>query len=394
MLSRAEAAERFPGLRRQGLTGAALWYEYLAQEPDRLTLVWALAAARQNAALANHVEVTALRQDGGRVVGVRATDRLDGAPIELSARLIVDASGGDSLRSIDVTPRAWRKVVSLVTCRDVGDDVLGGRTRAGDLLFLVPWHGRALVGGWELPRSPDEAENAHAEVELMRLVAEANSAFPTLDLTPDAVTQVHVGRVPSSVGGRTGATRDHAKEGLEGLVSVAGVHDVTARGVAERVTDLLFRKLGRPVPRCRTALVPLPGGDVGDATSLVARVRRDYDAAFPSDTIPHLVAAYGSESRDVLSLATGRATWQARTDEPSPVIGGQLVWAARHEMAVTLEDAVLRRTPLGAQGLPGEMALGRAADLLGEELGWSKDHRQREIARVRAYYAATAPRTR
>ncbi len=53
----------------------------------------------------------------------------------------------------------------------------------------------------------------------------------------------------------------------------------------------------------------------------------------------------------------------------SPVIGAELIWAARHEMAETLCDAVLRRTPLGSLGYPGDEAASRAADLLGTERG-------------------------
>jgi glycerol-3-phosphate dehydrogenase len=389
ILSRGEAAERYPGLRRQGLTGAAVWHEYLATEPDRLTVVWALAAARQAAVLANHVEITAVRRDAARVVAVDVEDRLNGASTGVSARIVVDATGGAALPSLGVTPLPSSNVVSLVIPRDAADDVLGGRGQSGQRLFLVPFRGGALVSGWEWPAGGQE-KGAVTQADLQRWVADANHAFPTLDLRPDHVTRIHVERVPSrSPGGSAVAIRDHAKDGIEGLISVTSAHDLTARAVAERVTDLVARRLGRPPSRCRTAFVPLPGGDFGDATSLVARVRRDFDAAFPSDTIPHLVAAYGSECRDVLSLAGSRSEWHARIDERSAAIGGELIWAARHEMAVTLEDALVRRTPLSAVALPDESALGRAANVLGDELGWSADRRQREIATLRTAYGTS-----
>ena len=37
VVSRGSAIQRFPGLRRQGLTGAAVWHDYVTTEPDRLT---------------------------------------------------------------------------------------------------------------------------------------------------------------------------------------------------------------------------------------------------------------------------------------------------------------------------------------------------------------------
>ncbi|OFW31396.1 MAG: hypothetical protein A3H97_22305 [Acidobacteria bacterium RIFCSPLOWO2_02_FULL_65_29] len=55
-------------------------------------------------------------------------------------------------------------------------------------------------------------------------------------------------------------------------------------------------------------------------------------------------------------------------------------------MAITLSDAVIRRTPLGAMGYPGDAAAQRAADIVGGELGWSQDRRRGEIENLRCFY--------
>ena len=68
------------------------------------------------------------------------------------------------------------------------------------------------------------------------------------------------------------------------------------------------------------------------------------------------------------------------------MIGAELVWAARHEMAVTLCDAVIRRTPLGALGYPGDQAAARAAALMGEERGWSETRTRDELETLRRFY--------
>ena len=56
-------------------------------------------------------------------------------------------------------------------------------------------------------------------------------------------------------------------------------------------------------------------------------------------------------------------------------------------MVVTLADAVLRRTPLGALGYPGDEDVARVAAIVGAELGWSPERTQQEIADVRRFYA-------
>jgi glycerol-3-phosphate dehydrogenase len=99
-----------------------------------------------------------------------------------------------------------------------------------------------------------------------------------------------------------------------------------------------------------------------------------------------LIAAYGSRYRDVLDLADGHPEWRTRIADDSPVIGAELVWAVRKEMAVTLCDAVVRRTPLGALGYPGDAAAERAATIVGGELQWSDARLREEIDALQRFY--------
>src|SRR5262245_31220099 len=153
VVSRGTAIQNYPGLRRQGLTGAAVWHDYVMTEPDRLTFTFALAAAEHGALLANHVEAVAPLTDGKRVTGVRAADRLAGRAVEIGARVVVNATGGhvDAL----LAPLQLQsgvpmlKAMNLVTRRDAGEEALGGRSSTGKNLFLVPWRERAVFGTWE-----------------------------------------------------------------------------------------------------------------------------------------------------------------------------------------------------------------------------------------------------
>jgi glycerol-3-phosphate dehydrogenase len=230
------------------------------------------------------------------------------------------------------------------------------------------------------------------EAEIAAFIAELNQAFPALDLTLADVTLVHQGVVPAIAHGDRVSLqghdqiRDHAEAGMEGLVTVSGAKYTTARAVADRVTTRVMSKLQRkPVPS-RTASASLPGGSIRDVGLAIADARREHDEGLPTDTIPHLIAAYGSRYRDVLALAENRPDWRTRLAKDSPVIGAELVHAVRKEMALTLADAVLRRTPLGALGDPGDVAIERAAAIVGTELRWSDDRRRDEIAAVRRFY--------
>jgi glycerol-3-phosphate dehydrogenase len=399
VVSRSTAIQRFPGLRRQHLTGAAVWSDYETTEADRLTFTWALAAVEHGAVLANHVEATTALVEGRRVVGVRARDRQTGREIEIAARVTVNATGAAVdrlLAPLNLSAGVpLLKAMNLVTRREAGEEALGGRSASGRNLFLVPWRGCALFGTWESERmcAPDALDVTEAEIA--SFIVDLNQTFPSLDLKRADVTMVHRGIVPAVAASDGSArlqgheqVRDHANEGVEGLLTVAGTKYTTARAVAERITDRLLSKIQQASVPCRTATTTLPGGGLRDVGLTIAEARRERDAGLPTDTIPHLVAAYGSRYRDVLDLADQRPEWRTRVADDSPVIGAELVWAVRKEMALTLCDAVVRRTPIGALGYPGDPAAERAARIVGAELGWSASRQRDEVDALRRFYGS------
>src|SRR5262245_53834257 len=204
--SRGSAIQEFPGLKRQGLRGAAVWHDYVMLEPDRLTFSWAQAAHAHGAVLANHVEAVALVKEGSRVAGVRARDTVDGREIQIGARITVNATGGAVDRLLQTIGLASRvpllKAMNLVTRRDAGDEALGGRSLTGRNLFMVPWRERAIFGTWESDRPCEPDDTTVTERDVSTFIGELNYAFPALDLTLADITLVHRGVVPAVARGQ------------------------------------------------------------------------------------------------------------------------------------------------------------------------------------------------
>jgi glycerol-3-phosphate dehydrogenase len=391
------ALGRLPGFERQGVSAAAVWHDYVTSEADRLTFSFAIAASEHGAVLANHVEAVALVVDRGRIIGVRARDSHGGRDVEIAAGVVVNATGAAVDRLLEpigaATGIPMLKAMNLVTSREAGETAIGGRAASGRHLFLVPWRGRALFGTWQAASLCKPEDTGIAEADVAAFIAELNEAFPALGLKMADVTMIHRGIVPAVANGQVSLegheqVRDHARDGvmrLDGLVSIVAAKYTTARAVAERVTTRILTKLQRASVPCRTRSTPLPGGDVKDVQGAIAaggHNARD----LPSDTMAHLVGAYGSRYREILGLCAAEPQLATRLTDQSPVIAAELVRAVRDEMALTLADAVVRRTPLGALGYPGDSALDRAADLVGAELGWPGDRREAEIAAVRQFY--------
>lgn len=410
VLTPDEAVREAPILREIPMVAAAAWYDYETTESDRLTFAYAVAAAEHGAVLANYVEAQRPIVDGGRVAvrggrvavpkpvppvrvsGFVVGDRQTGRSFDVAARVIVNATGSAAADVAGVLGAPLRlpllKAMNLVTRREAHGAAIGARSRSGRHLFLVPWRGRALFGTWESPRTVDASAVGVSEEELSTFVAELNDTFPSLALSIDEISLVHRGVVPAVIdlNGRVALEgheriHDHAVDGVEGMITVVGTKYTTARSVAQRITDRVVRKLARAAIPCRTGTTPLGNNHatpIPDALSTTASA---------IDLARHLTASYGRRGPEVMALTQTEPELATRVAADSPVTAAELRWAVREEMALTLPDVVIRRTPLGALGCPADDVLQRAAAIVSAETGWSEERQHEEIAAVKRFYS-------
>jgi glycerol-3-phosphate dehydrogenase len=397
LISKAAALKLFPGIRQEGLTGAAQWYDYQMVEADRLTFAFAAAADRAGADLANYAEAVTPIREGTRIAGMQVADRLSGATFPIRARMTVNAAGARAgqLAALLGAKRAFPllKAANLVTSRHAKDIALAAPGPGGRMLTLVPWQGRALIGTLQSPGFVQPEASGVTSSELEGWLREVNDAFPTLALTRSEVTLVHRGLVPA-VAGREGRAElqpapeilDHAADNAEGAVTVVGVKYTTARGLAERVVDAIARRLHRRLPQSRTATTVLPGAGIADHEALAIETGRALGLEVPLPTIRHLITKYGEAAAAVIRLTSDRPDLRDAVAPGSPTIGAEIVHAIRSEQAVRLSDIVIRRSSLGALECPSETALAACARTAATELGWDEARREAEIAWVREVY--------
>jgi glycerol-3-phosphate dehydrogenase len=261
------------------------------------------------------------------------------------------------------------KAMNVVTRRPGGTVALACPTHAGRLLVALPWRGRLAIGtshGTDLCGPDQTIVNAS---EVSAFLTEINDAFPWLSLTLDDVTLVHRGVVPARVAaGRAPALLDHPQildhgdEGTPGAVSVIGVKYTTARAVAGRAVDVVCRQLGRDASR-PPAVEPLT-----------------------TDDGTRLGRLYGPEADTVRQAARERPPLGAPLGDGIDVTGAEVVHAVRSELALTLEDVVVRRTAIGAAGHPGPQAIAACAAIMAQELGWSAERVRDEMAGLERFY--------
>ena len=100
LLSRNEALRRVPTLKAEGLKAGVLYYDGQFHDA-RMALSLALTAEQHGATICNHVAVTRLLKENGKIAAAELTDSLSGERWQLNARGVINATGpfADQVRS-------------------------------------------------------------------------------------------------------------------------------------------------------------------------------------------------------------------------------------------------------------------------------------------------------
>jgi glycerol-3-phosphate dehydrogenase len=335
LLSKEETLERLPGLEAEGLTGGVVYYD--GQFDDaRLLIHLAMTAADHGAALANYCPATGLLKDAdGYVNGLTARDEETGETLTIAARIVVNATGvfTDSVRRM-AEPEAEQLVVTSQGIHLVFDRsflksdtaLMVPRTSDGRVLFVIPWHGHAVAGTTDTPVDAPSLEPRALEEEI-EFVLETAGRYLSRPPGRGDVLAVYVGLRPLVKGdGKTSAlSRDHIihVDG-SGLLTITGGKWTTYRHMAEDCVDHAITLGKLPDAECRTKNLRIHG------------YMKEADALGELEV-------YGADAEAVTKMAED-ARLAARLNPELPYIAAEVVWAARAEMARTVEDVLARRT--------------------------------------------------
>jgi glycerol-3-phosphate dehydrogenase len=409
MLSPAETLRRVPSLRSEGLRKGAVYFDSETDDA-RLTLENILDAADHGAVIANYTQVRDVAistgNGGARVVSAEAEDRLSGRRYEISARYWVNAAGPwvDHVRALlagydgSHTVRLT-KGTHILLPPVAGPFALFAAILPGKRIFVMPpWHGHALLGttdtdydGDPAAVRPDLADTEYLLAAVNRVLArplglnDVVGAFAGL-----RALAVQPGRSPSE---NTREYRLHEDPWASNFVSICGGKLTTARALGEKVTDHALARLGDAPPGSNTyptRTVPLPGGETGPFDVYVNYAAREavrmFDVPFP--TAERIVKTYGSRWRAVLDPIREDKSLAAGVPGSTDLLAAEVEFALREEMAVRVEDFVLRRSGLNwfaASAL--REAAPAVAQIFASHFGWDATQRSTEIE---AFYEEAA----
>ncbi len=410
-LGRSELLALFPDLDQASLTGGAIFEDGQMYNPPRLVLAFVQSAVSAGAVACNYVEALDFLWEGARVRGVRARDRLDGSEFNVRARLVLNAAGPGAEYLLERSPRfgRWQRGhFSRDACFVINRPprspyalAIQGQTRDRDALlarearhmFIVPWREFMLVGVWHklFADHPDSAVVDESELEAW--IREIDACYPALGLKRDDVIYTNCGLVPfgdGSVGahelsfGKESRVIDHSRShGVQGLVTLIGIRYTTARGDAGKALDLLLEQMPTAPGPANTERTPLAGGAIEDFEALRSQAQRSRPRSVTAETLDGLLRNHGTDYGAVLDMAATSPTESGVVPGSSTLVA-EVTHGVQSEMAVRLEDIVLRRTNLGSASHPGRPALEAAATRMQELLGWTTQHRREEITATEA----------
>ncbi|MGH7325258.1 MAG: glycerol-3-phosphate dehydrogenase/oxidase [Candidatus Rokuibacteriota bacterium] len=403
VLRAVDALSLEPGLRADDLKGAGYYFDDLLLFPERLCLENVLSACRHGARAFNYAEIEGvIRNERGHAAGVRVRDLLSGRVVTLGARVVVNASGPwvDLLREQAGIAERGRHIVRRtkgIHCLlpRLTERAIYHSTRDDRMIFVIPWREFSLVGTTDTDFDGD-LDRVHAtREEVAYLLGEVRRVLPDRRVAPDEVAYTYAGVRPLSwEDGRRASevSRAHrvVAEADGTFLSVTGTKLTCYRSLAAELGARVLKTLGRRATS-PTARLTLDGADE-EVGRVEARSWLDVGPEMAASglgrpTLEALVATYGRGYRRIIEWSGKVPGGTEPLCPQNPDIVAQLHVAVQEELAVSLQDVMLRRTGIGTsrcQGLDCAEAIGRR---MAQLAGWSARRLDAELEAYQTHVA-------
>ena len=371
-ISREETIKALPNIETRGLKGGIIYYD--GQFDDaRMLISLGQTTRKYGGYVINYLKATGLIKEKNLVAGVEARDEESGEEFLIRAKVVINATGvfADTILKMD-TPEARDMIrpsqgIHLV----LGEEYLKGshaimvpHTSDGRVMFAVPWYNRVVLGTTDtlIDKSSLEPEPLESEIDfVLETAGQYLVKKPERKDVLSAFAGLRPLAAPDSEGKSTKEISRHHKilVSVTGLISVIGGKWTTYRKMAEDALNYAIMVGELPEKPCITHDIRIHG-----------YTKPNEDHISP-------LSVYGTERQEVESL---EEPGQNMLSDSLQIYQSQIIWAARKEMARSLEDVLARRTRALFLDARESMKIApQAANLLAGELGKDKDWVIREL---------------
>ncbi|GAA1857852.1 glycerol-3-phosphate dehydrogenase/oxidase [Brevibacterium marinum] len=335
-VSPADVCRLAPATATTGLRGGLLSWDGQIVDDARLVVTMARTAASHGARILTYAAATDV--EPGRV---HVTDQLTGEPHTIRAKQIINAAGvwADTLsEDVELAPSKGSHL--LVRAESIGEPTAAVTAPVpghfGRFVFAVPWDdGLVMIGLTDDPHDGQIPERARPDADERAFLLDTINAVLQEPLTPEDVVGSYAGFRPLLKGkADSGAdlSRKHAllRDPRTDLLTIVGGKLTAYRRMAEDAVDAAVEAGGLSAGACRTTTLGL----VGSGT--------------PASGLPeHLVRRYGTDAGTVTAYGDDDPGLNEPVRSGIPFSGAEIRFAVEHELAVTVEDVIDRRTRWG-----------------------------------------------
>jgi glycerol-3-phosphate dehydrogenase len=344
MMGRDAVRELLPSVVQKDLAGGVLYFDGQFDD-SRYVIALARTLDSLGGSALNYTRMVRLLKHNGIVSGVVAVDQETGNELELPARAVINCTGifTDEVRHLDEPQAPGIVTVSQGSHFVLPKSFLPGnhalmvpKTADGRVLFAIPWHGAVVVGTTDDP-VPAASLEPHAMLKETTFLEHHIELYFGRKAQPSEILSMWSGLRPLVRKQGTNSTAALSREhtvlvSASHLVSITGGKWTTYRRMAEDVVTIAAKTAGLPNAPSATQELRLHGwSEQAAAAAAEPATGRDF-------------SSYGSDQPAIDALADSQPHLAELIHPRLPYRLAEVAWAARYEMARTVEDILARRT--------------------------------------------------
>ncbi|MGQ9619611.1 MAG: glycerol-3-phosphate dehydrogenase/oxidase [Bacteroidales bacterium] len=366
-INRKKVVERLPNIKQEGLKGGIVYHDGQFDD-SRMAIALAKACAGFGGTVLNYFEVTGLIKDeSGKVRGVKATDRITGSEYEINSSLVINATGvfADDILRMDrpeaqriIKPSQGVHVVLEGTFLQGDSALMIPKTEDGRVLFAIPWYDRTVAGTTDTPLDTicEEPVALREEIDFI-----LRTAGKYMAKTPEKknILSVFAGLRPlASDPDNPHATKEISRRhkiilSPSGLLSITGGKWTTYRCMAEETIDMAIKNGILKKRKCLTKTLKI--------------------GSSPENISSGRLKIYGESAAEIESMMKENPQTAEKISDALPYTKAEVIWICRNEMPVTLEDMLSRRTrAMIFDALEAEKCASVVAEIMAKELGYDE----------------------
>ena len=376
------------------------WQDAQVQNSERLVYSFIQSAQDLGALGFNYVKAVKIDIANNKV---HLVDQLSGGPEQTcTGKYLIDTTGpwNNKLNlenSGPVEPIQFVQGINLFTPRKILGRTLGlqalvdGKNR---FLYVAPWRTGTLFGTWYFQ---DEEQNNRVNASMLKsCLADINNVFPNVELAEKDISIVHSGHLPSKKGSTTDPYeslsertnfkihRDPSRSKM--YASIVGVKYTTARHASsELLRKHILKKSYRPTFRDLPGVRLKYSANEEEQKKIGASIRSQYEG-LNTATIVHLTGNYGFAALLIVAKIETNAELAEIIPGCDREIKAEITYCLESEAVYTLSDLLIRRTGIGAVGMPASQTIQYSSKVMAEYLSWEDTTTKSNIDEFKSLY--------